>query len=67
MSGVGWRPIRQISSRIPGAVIRKVEKEVVFPGGGMVGIRSADNPDTLRGEGLDFVVMDEAAYIMPEA
>lgn len=38
-----------------------------MPGGGMVGVRSADNPDSLRGEGLDFCVMDEAAYIAPEA
>ncbi len=33
----------------------------------MVAIRSADNPDSLRGEGLDYVVLDEAAYIAPEA
>jgi len=56
-----------MASRIPGAVIRKAEREVVIPGGGLVAVRSADNPDALRGEGLDFVVMDEAAYIMPEA
>lgn len=67
MSNVGWRPLRQICSRIPGATIRKVEREVILPGGGMIGVRSADNPDSLRGEGLDFVVMDEAAYIQPEA
>jgi len=67
MSNVGWRPLRQMASRIPGAVIRKAEREVVIPGGGLVAVRSADNPDALRGEGLDFVVMDEAAYIMPEA
>lgn len=67
MSNVGWRPLRQMASRIPGAVIRKAEREVVIPGGGLVAVRSADNPDALRGEGLDFVVMDEAAYILPEA
>lgn len=67
MSNVGWRPLRQIAVRIPGAVIRKQEKEIVLPGGGTVSVRSADNPDSLRGEGLDFVVMDEAAYISPDA
>ena len=30
-------------------------------------IRSADNPDSLRGEGLDFVVLDEAAFMQKEA
>lgn len=67
MSEMGWRPLRQIAARIPGAQIRKVDKEIILPGGGMVGVRSADNPDSLRGEGLDYVVMDEAAYIVPEA
>lgn len=67
MSNVGWRPIKQIASQVPGAIVRKVEKDVVFPGGGMIGVRSADNPDSLRGEGLDFLVMDEAAYIQREA
>ena len=28
-------------------------------------MRSADNPDSLRGEGLDFVVLDEFAYMPP--
>jgi len=67
MSNVGWRPIYRTCARIPGAVIRKVEREVILPGGGMIGVRSADNPDSLRGEGLDFLVMDEAAYIQREA
>jgi len=67
MSEVGWRPLRQMASRIPGAVINKSDRQVILPGGGLVAVRSADNPDSLRGEGLDFVVMDEAAYIMPEA
>lgn len=30
-------------------------------------VRSADNPDSLRGEGLDFVVMDECAFMQKEA
>jgi len=67
MSEVGWRPLRQMASRIPGAVINKSDRQVILPGGGSVAVRSADNPDSLRGEGLDFVVMDEAAYIAPEA
>jgi hypothetical protein len=32
-----------------------------------VAIRSADNPDSLRGEGLDFCVMDECAFMKKEA
>jgi predicted phage terminase large subunit-like protein len=61
----GWHPLRQVATTIPGARVRETDKEVYFPGGGRVGVRSADNPDMLRGAGLDYVVLDEAAY-MPE-
>ena len=66
-SEVGWRPLRQIARRIPGAEIRLVDRMVTLPGGGFVAVRSADNPDSLRGEGLDFVVMDECAFMRREA
>jgi len=66
-SEVGWRPLRQIVRKIPGAEIRLVDRVVNFPGGGFVAVRSADNPDSLRGEGLDFVVMDECAFMQREA
>ena len=66
-SEVGWRPLRQIVRKIPGAEIRLVDRVVNFPGGGFVAVRSADNPDSLRGEGLDFVVMDECAFMQKEA
>lgn len=67
MSEVGWRPLRLIAAQLEATDIRRVDKEIHLPGGGMVGVRSADNPDALRGEGLDFLVMDEAAYIQREA
>jgi phage terminase large subunit-like protein len=66
-SEVGWRPLRQIARKISGAEIRLVDRVVNFPGGGFVAVRSADNPDSLRGEGLDFVVMDECAFMQKEA
>ena len=66
-SEVGWRPLRQITRKVPGAEIRLVDRVVNFPGGGFVAVRSADNPDSLRGEGLDFVVMDECAFMQREA
>ncbi len=62
MSEVGWRPLRQIAGKV-GAEIRKVDRQVILPGGGEVSVRSADNPDSLRGEGLDFVVVDECAFV----
>lgn len=66
-SEVGWRPLRQIARKIPNAEVRLVDRMVTLPGGGFVAVRSADNPDSLRGEGLDFVVMDECAFMRKEA
>lgn len=65
MTEVGWRPLRKLSVQI-GAEVRKVERQVILPTGGEVTVRSADNPDTLRGEGLDFVVIDECAFMVEE-
>ena len=67
ISEVGWRPIQRICRRIPGTVVRMSDREVTFPGGGAVAVRSADSPNGLRGEGLDFVVLDEAAFMRQEA
>lgn len=39
------------------------EHRIEFRNGGCVTVRSADNPDSLRGEGLDGVVIDEAAFL----
>lgn len=41
----------------------EMDKRIDLPGGGSVGVRSADNPDSLRGVGLDGVVLDEAAFM----
>jgi len=66
-SNVGWLPIMRMSNAIPDAAVRLSDKLVVMPGGGMIEIRSADNVDNLRGEGLDLVVVDEAAFVNKEA
>ena len=64
---VGWRPLRTLASKVPGAEIRRSERMIVLPTGGSVTVRSADNPDSLRGESLDFVVMDECAFMQEDA
>ena len=40
--------------------------QIDLANGGSIAVRSADNPQRLRGEGLDFLVMDEAAFVKPE-
>ena len=62
MSEVGWRPLHRLGYKI-GAEVRKVDRQIILPNGGEVVVRSADNPDSLRGEGLDLVIMDECAFM----
>jgi len=66
MSEVGWRPLQRIGSQV-GAEVRHSLRRVTLPGGGWVQIRSADDPQSLRGEGLDFVVLDECAFMKEAA
>ena len=63
---VGWRMIKKLSQRIPGVKIKQGDYMVEFPLGGEVRVRSADNPNSLRGEGLDLVVLDECAFMKEE-
>ena len=45
----------------------ELSMSIELPGGGRVTVRSADNPDSLRGAGLDGVVLDEAAFLKKDA
>lgn len=68
IAAVGWRLMRSLAVQLgPLATIRRSERCVLLGSGGAVYVRSADNPDGLRGEGLDFVALDEAALIAEEA
>ncbi len=61
-----WRDLKKA---LHGAWTEKKEKEmrIELPGGGSITVKSADDPDALRGVGLDGVVMDEAAFFSEEA
>ena len=56
-----WRNLKQ-ATRDAAVTINEVERRVELPNGGSVTIKSGDNPDSLRGFGLDGVVIDEAAF-----
>ena len=61
-----WRDLKKA---LRGAWADKKEKEmrIVLPGGGSVTVKSADDPDALRGVGLDGCVLDESAFMKQEA
>ena len=66
MSGVGWRPLARLGVKL-GAEVRRGDRQILLANGGEVAVRSADDPQSLRGEGLDFAVIDECAFISEPA
>lgn len=67
IASVGWRGIQQLARQVPGADVRQGDREIRFPGGGWLQVRSADDPDSLRGEGLNLAVLDECAFMREAA
>lgn len=57
-----WSDLKAFAQQIPGAVIRESDRMVKY-GNGYVQVKTALDPHTLRGSGLDFVVLDEAAFM----
>lgn len=56
-----WRDLKKACQD---AWSKKNETEMLieFPGGGWIAVRSAENPDSMRGEGLDGIVYDEFCF-----
>lgn len=50
------------TSGIPVKKISQASKQIVFMDGGQISVRSAVEPDNMRGLTVDYVVMDEAAF-----
>ena len=66
---VGWRDVVAAAQSFPkevGVDIKVGDMTVYFPSGGSIAVKSADNPQRLRGEGLHYLVMDEAAFVREE-
>lgn len=63
----GWNLLKELALQVPGARIREKDFEIRWPSGGRTEVRSADNPQSLRGAGLDGLVLDEAAFVHPDA
>ena len=66
-ANVGWRFTTYLARQIPGAVEKRGDRIWEFPRGGWIQIRSAWEPDSLRSEGLNRVVIDEAALVQEPA
>jgi hypothetical protein len=73
VANVGWRGLRQMGLQLQDqgfkVRIRDTPERIVEFGdtGGSAQVRSADDPQSLRGEGLDLAVFDEAAFVIESA
>jgi phage terminase large subunit-like protein len=65
MASQVWRDLKSALRGLPGLTISESEHRMDLPGGGMLAIRSTHHPDNLRGAGLDYAVLDEAAFMEP--
>lgn len=59
----GWDDLKKMVQKVPGVVTREVERMVIFAGGGYIQIKSAHEPDTLRGEPVHRCAFSEASYM----
>lgn len=62
--------LRKLKKFLPPEIIKNInksEKYIELINGSTLWIKSGDNPDTLRGEGIDFLIIDEAAMVKREA
>ena len=61
-----WRDLKTAVRDLPGVQISESDLRMDFRKGGWLAIHSTHTPDHLRGAGLDFVVLDEAAFMPPD-
>jgi len=59
----GWRLVEFFASKLPGAQVHLQKRMLILPGGGWLQFKTAEEPDSLRGEAVDLVIVDEAAHI----
>ncbi len=64
---IAWGPLKQMTRPYWRSKPNETDLRVELTTGGTVCLRGADNYDSLRGNGLDFLVLDEYASIAREA
>ena len=65
VAGIAWRETKSMLKQMPIPYeIHEADRQVNFTiGGGFIGYKSAERPENLRGESLDFCVFDEADFV----
>jgi hypothetical protein len=64
---IAWKALKQMTKPYWASKPNETDLRIELASGGTICLRGADNYDSLRGDGLDFLVLDEYASIASEA
>ena len=64
---IAWKPLKQMTRPYWAGRPNETDLRIELITGGTICLRGADNYDSLRGDGLDFLILDEYASIAKEA
>jgi predicted phage terminase large subunit-like protein len=59
----GWTMLQFYASKLPGSNLHSLRRTLAMPGDGWLQFKTAEEIDSLRGESIDFAVIDEAAHL----
>ncbi len=63
---IAWNRLKELTRPFWSGRPNESDLSIVLRGGGTIALKGADRYDSLRGNGLDFVVLDEYASMRPE-
>ena len=63
---IAWQRLKSLTRPYWAGKPNETDLSIRIVGGGTIALRGADRPDSLRGSGLDFVVLDEYASMRPD-
>jgi hypothetical protein len=64
---IAWNPLKQMTRPYWASKPNETDLRIELITGGTICVRGADNYDSLRGEGMDFVILDEYAAMAQAA
>jgi hypothetical protein len=64
---IAWKPLKEMTRPYWAGKPNETDLRIDLISGGTICLKGADNYDSLRGDGLNFLVLDEYASIAPEA
>ncbi len=64
---IAWKPLKEMTRPYWKSQPNETDLRIELITGGTICLRGADNYDSLRGDGLDFLILDEYASIAREA